>query len=273
MKRYLALILLCVCITIFISAQNTNPNAKTTNERLLLLEEKQNNVDKELEKTKKDLEEKFELKKENLEAKSKLVDWWLTALGILVTLFGVGVPIVLGVVGFRYAKKIDDEVEKSKKRIDDFISLYEKYLIIQKDLFDKKVTDLKEEAENDVGRIINLKKEAEKNARDLMDLSREQPTPEVAEKGKELAKKVIEDKASTDIEKAIGIASELYYSDKFDEVVKKYEELIQNKFIELTKEQLSTLYFQLAYSYGKLNNVDKSIEYSTKTLADRKSVV
>jgi tetratricopeptide (TPR) repeat protein len=233
----------------------------------LLLEEKQKNAEQELEKTKKELEEKYELKKENLLYQKDQVAWWLNILGIVVTLFGVGVPIGLGILGFRYAKRIDDEVEKSKKRIDDFIKLYESYLNIQKDLFVKEVIAIKEKARVDANEINDLKKTAKENFSELMNLPREKPTPEIAEKGKELAKKVIENTASSDIEKSIAQTSELFYSHKYAEVIKSYEEMLKNKFVHLNKDQLSTIYFQLGYSFSKEKNNKRAIEYYTNAIA------
>ena len=66
-----------------------------------------------------ELQRRFnELRRELLDDRAKLVDWWLVAIAIVLTFFGIVVAIA-GFMGFRRFREIETEAKNSVKTVTD----------------------------------------------------------------------------------------------------------------------------------------------------------
>ena len=278
-SRLLFFVLFFTC-NIPIQAQkavSTQEQTIETKVRLNELEKKVDAQEQEIQsvsdKNKADLEVKFELKKENLEYKKGLVGWWLTVLGLLITFFGIGVPIAAIIFSRNFSKDFMKQKEKaeadfdkfkneSKENIDQFISiskekfklLEEKSLICITNL-NKSVQDGKNAADG----IIETNKEMDVLKKNLVN-------PDLTTKNKEAfasqAKELGNEEGITKYEKDFAKALELYFSDETQQALDKFIEIINNYPNKITMIKLAEIYFYIAYLYEKLDKLDKFLEYT-----------
>ena len=68
-----------------------------------------------------------ELRRELLDDRARVVDWWLFATGIVLTFFGIVVAIV-GIVGFRRFREIENEAKKSIQTVTDLEKAAKRHL-------------------------------------------------------------------------------------------------------------------------------------------------
>ena len=68
-----------------------------------------------------------ELRRELLDDRARVVDWWLFATGIVLTFFGIVVAIV-GIVGFRRFREIENEAKKSIQIVTDLEKAAKRHL-------------------------------------------------------------------------------------------------------------------------------------------------
>lgn len=225
-----------------------------------------------------DLESKLELKTENLEYKSNWVNYLLAILGILITFFGIGVPIAAVYYGRKFSSEIEGEKEKAKAELELFKNEFKDSLgqlivnskerfklledkakesIINLDNFVKHGTDAIQNIDNSVKEMEELKKNFAKKL-----LSEEDKNESISK-----AKEIGNESGKSQYEKDMAKAMELYYSDKDNDAKELFFHIIKSHPKEVTIDILSDIYFYIAYIFYLDKSYNDSIEYYEKAIA------
>lgn len=250
-----AIMLLCINYRAIAGGQKESATTKVSNEeqiiinkiKLEVLEKKIEDQNAAIDKNSKVLEDKLQVQKDNLDYQKEQVAWWLNILGIILAIFGIGIPVI----GFIYGRKMYHDLEKQKKEADD---LFEK---IKESLANKK----KEAAER-VEHVKDCEAEAD---RILDELSQKAKEPNLTNEQKKSASDQAKDIEKTSevapFERDIANALDLYFSDKYEEALSKHLILLQTYPDKITLEMLFDIYFRMGYLYYKLNKNAESIKY------------
>jgi tetratricopeptide (TPR) repeat protein len=236
------------------------PTSPSTQEQLLELRLEQQHLKEKLDDQKASLEEKFEVKKENLSNERGLVEWWLSALGVLVTFVGVVLPIV----GFIYGKKAYADIKKQKVAVDaDLLKL--------NSWMDEKRKEIEEKCKLMDDWMNGKKKKIEEGLNELGDVASKQVSKSDASSSENIefsnkAKEIEQSNDATPFQKAMAKALELYFAGNYGESIKQHLLILNEYKSELTLEHLPTIYSRLAYSYDVLGDSDNSIKYYEKSL-------
>ncbi len=202
--------------------------------------------------------------------KNTLVTWGLTILAILVTFFGVIIPIV----GFFFGRKMKEEVDSQSKAARDSIKT------------------LKEESEKEISKFIQVSKERitslENNAQLCINMLKqyENDGKKISQNLNELIDNIKLKGSMTDEEKKVNIekaqaiktetgvtifetdmakALELYYKNDYEPALSMFRAIIR-KYHEITLDTLSSLYYQMAFCYSNLDNHQEAINYNLRSL-------
>jgi tetratricopeptide (TPR) repeat protein len=124
--------------------QNSEEIKKLKSEFSNLKIDNDDKINNEIEKSKDDIKSL----KNNVEDRSKAIDWWLAILGILISFFGLVIPII----GALFSKRISDKIEQQKNDASEDLNLFimdkkNEFEYFKTDLFNQ-LSFLLKEAEN-----------------------------------------------------------------------------------------------------------------------------
>jgi tetratricopeptide (TPR) repeat protein len=189
------------------------------------------------------LEEKLQIKNENLLYQKGLVDWWLIVLGIVVALFGIGVPVV----GFIYGRKMYHDIENQKKESENML---------------KEIKGIKEEADKTLIRIKGHEEESSKIIKNLTEIAGK---PGLSDDNKnQMQKQLGEMRKRVDIsplDLALNEALEFYLSKEYYRAIEKYNEILGKYKKNITIDLLVSIYFNMANSYYRINQFESALHY------------
>lgn len=286
MKRnliiYLVLLLACLSPMQAQKAISTQEQVIENKIRLNELEKKVADQEQEMksssDKKQNDLYAKLELKKENLEYKNNWVNYLLAILGILITFFGIGIPIAAVYYGRKFYSEIEEEKGKAKAELEvfkkDFKDSLGQLIINSKE----RVQLLEEKAQVSIANLCKYEKDG-KNARDRIAVIKKefetlnnsiQDSDLSIEKKENLVIKAQElgnEEGISEYEKEYAKALELYYLDDHQKALDKFELILNLYPNKVTLDKLCDIYFNIAYLYGKLVNIKKAIEFNRKVIA------
>lgn len=240
--------LLCLLLSAALWAQPDSANLHyrqgRTEAKLELLEERlkeqKKTLNEKLERQHSELAERLEVKNENLQFKMTQVNW-------LIAIFGIAVPILITIAGFFIGKKIYKDISKDKK-------------------------EFEEKAQEHLKTLEGYVAEG-KSKCDSIGYSSE-PTEENKAENIEKAQEVQKDKNASPLDIDEAEANKLYFSEKHQKAIDKFENILIKYNDELTKPQLEDIYFRMAYSHSKLNEREKALElYSTTLTLNPKNYV
>ena len=199
----------------------------------------QKSITTEIEKQNKFFEEKFQLQKENLEYKNSRLDNWLNFIAIILTFFGIIIPVIT----FSFFTKARSEINKVKEdagnNIQNFITeIKEKF-----NFYEKKASQTVENIETINEKITLFHEESTKPKSMVKEPTKSNTVDLEKEIINNRFEEVINDIDLNDLEKELTNALSLYLSDKYLEAKKLYENIIKNHFQELSTETLSLVYF------------------------------
>jgi len=274
MKQILLLCFLFFCglFSLGVAAQeqliqnriNVSSGSKDVKERLTeneirihLLEEELKKRDELIEKEKLEfsarLEEKFntlenslQIQKENLEFREKLVDRWLTILSILVTFFGIAVPIL----GIKYGKEVLDDVKNQEYKI--------KGLIIDSEKLKKTI----ESSEKD----LKSMEERSRNLRDVMRASSNRISWPDKQEMISLAYSIFEEEGSTPYQKDVAKAYWLSLMGRYSEAVFEFERIVRWYSNHMPGSELFDLYSEMGYVFNQLNQFSDAVIFYRKAI-------
>jgi TolA-binding protein len=230
-----------------------------------------------LDKKQTDLEAKLELKKENLEYKKGLVGWWLTVLGILITFFGIGVPIA----GFYYSRSITKDFEKQKNKTERELNMLKNaakddiILFIQNSK--ERIQLLEDKAKECISNLDNFVKHGSDAIQDIdkslkeMDELKKNFTKKILSKDDKsesisIAKEIGNEAGKTPYERDMAKAMELYFSNDEKEALKKFFDILDTYPNEISMNNLADIYYYIAYIYYSDKQYNKSIEYYSNAI-------
>jgi tetratricopeptide (TPR) repeat protein len=220
-----------------------------------------------------DLEAKFELKKENLEYKNNWVNYLLAILGILITFFGIGVPIAAVYYGRKFSREIEGEKENAKAELEvfktDFKDSLGQLIINSKE----RVQLLEEKAQVSIANLCKYEKDGKEISNGLNDLFKKATDPNSSDKDKKDSKleaeKLSKIAVNGSYEKEMAETLELYFAKKYKIAIPRFLEIIKAYPKDINLESLCAIYFNIAYSYNNINkagNLEKALEFYKKAL-------
>jgi tetratricopeptide (TPR) repeat protein len=188
------------------------------------------------------LEEKLLIKNENMLYQKDQVAVWLNTLGILIAFFGIVVPVV----GFVFGRKIYRDIEKQKNEAE------------------KKLVEMKNLVE-DAKKLLKAIEANKKISDEMTQMYRKSRKGELSDKDKSnMQQKLSEMEGEKDVSplnRSLKEALELFLSEKYDEAIEKYRAIINNYKKDITIDLLVSIYFNMAYSYFRINQFDTTIRY------------
>jgi tetratricopeptide (TPR) repeat protein len=99
-------------------------------------------------------------------------------------------------------------------------------------------------------------------------LSSVRPIDQINEKEKKeiitLTENIQKEKSSSKLEKAIATATGIYYSQNYEETIRENQNILINYYEVLSRDQLESIYIQIALSFHMLEKYDEAIEYYSK---------
>ena len=210
-------------------------------------------------------ERKLEISKSLVDFKDDSINKWLSILGILVAIFGVGFPLF----GFFYGKKLREDLEKEQK---DLSANLKEFKNEYKEELNKLIKDSKENLlnfENEaLIRVESIKGKEEFGNKILSNLEK------IFSKGVGMqlsetekiklevdVEKLKNDESANPYVKDLAIAVSLYYSDEYDKAIQKFNKLLTDYKNEITIIKAIDIFTYLGYSYQKLRLLDESINF------------
>ena len=180
-----------------------------------------------------------ELRRELLDGRGKMVDRWLAATAIFLTLIGVGAAI-LGYFGFKKLDRIENEARKDMEAA-------------------------KEHAEEAKNYVQEIKKSRDEAASHLKGIN-----AEIAGKDPEKASKIIENVQQnsdlTLIDKAVATALSLQQQDKIEEAIQKWTS-IANILEGIDNERAAEAWFSVGYLISSKNkDSQKAVQAYDKSI-------
>ncbi len=186
-----------------------------------------------------------DLRREVLEGRVKLVDWWLTATAIFLTLVGI-VAVVVGYIGFKTFREIEREARQN--------------MVLSK--------QHAEEARSLVNEIKGKREEAESIVAGL----NAEAVGKDPEKASEAAKSVRENPTASPIHQAMAVAVLLQQQGKIEESLEKWRS-IANVAQGTDKELEARAWFSVGYLYGKTPDFKAAIDAYDKAIRLKPSYV
>jgi tetratricopeptide (TPR) repeat protein len=270
-----AIILVFLLVTLNLPVTAQQP-ASNTNEQIIENKVRINELEKKLEEQQEIItginqsliknEENLKFQKNSLEYKNALVSWGLAILGILVTFFGVIIPIVILIFGKRYfVGEIKNQKEKVEKDINDFVTIITKELNELKNNAQKCIDNLKEYEKEGLEVYKNIKVLSPRTSISILPYLEEARnkglTPEAKE---EFLLKIKELKSIDGIkpyEFEMANALEFYYSDQYVEAIAKYLYVLRSFPNDISLIKSCDIYCQIGFLYALLSNYEKALEY------------
>ena len=179
-----------------------------------------------------------DLRREVLEGRVKLVDWWLTATAIFLTLVGI-VAVIAGYLSFKTFREIEREARQN--------------MVLSK--------QHAEEARSLVNEIKGKREEAESIVAGL----NAEAVGKDPEKASEAAKSVRENPTASPIHQAMAVAVLLQQQGKIEESLEKWRSIA--KVAQGTDKELEArAWFSVGYLYGKTPDFKAAIDAYDKAI-------
>ena len=179
-----------------------------------------------------------DLRREVLEGRVKLVDWWLTATAIFLTLLGI-VAVIAGYLSFKTFREIEREARQN--------------MVLSK--------HHAEEARSLVNEIKGKREEAESIVAGL----NAEVVGKDPDKASEAAKSVRENPTASPIHQAMAVAVLLQQQGKIEESLEKWRS-IANVAQGTDKELEARAWFSVGYLYDEIKDFKRAIDAYTKAI-------
>lgn len=302
MKPYRPILALLIWMIVSVASGQTNVNTQV---QLAEQKVKIENLEKEQKELKEEISrnnDALEKKKEYLDNRETVIDNWLSALGILVTVFGVAIPIGGFFFGKKIMKDVDEQTDKAEKFMHDAKNESVNQISETKERVKElrnEAKELKEEARQMIldarqesskllsdteSKIQELENTAKEHIRHLEACHKEGDNIVAAlnilsknvndvnltdDQKNELVNKVkgIEsDDNATQFEQDMLKAIKLYTTHEYQESIDQNLLLLSKYADQITLNQAADIFFRLAYAFGELNNQEKAIYYYDKVI-------
>ncbi len=260
MKKHLLLPFFLIS-TIGLSADNTlNIEDQLKIQRVELqieqLKEQRSDLKKDIEERDNEQQKQFDHLKDELSYHRDFIDTWLAVLGILISFFGVVIPILGIFVGRKLYNDIKNQKEETERELQIFIEKETKAFNNFKESQRQELTELLIESKSRYNEITEIKSQAEKQF----------PIKSI----KDADFQSIEQEELDDI-KTIHSINQMFSSlrkNNYDETIELGEKLLDSK---VSINDRYHIYFMLSNAFNSLKNYSKAKDYINKAIDIRDS--
>ena len=192
-------------------------------------------------------QQQFDDLKEDLNYHGSTIDWYLSILGVLISFFGVVIPIVGFFVGKKLFQEIENQKISSKKELKTFIEKETLAFNIFKENQQKKLNDLLNDSRKTNEQINSIKKKAEESAFSFRNSDEFQSMEsETIEKNKNLGN--------------LSNLNGLLALRNFQEVIKQGKKLLENTSSANDKYHLFFILSNAYFGIGDFTTAEKYID-------------
>lgn len=287
-QRIVLLFIFPLFINIQGYSQDKNTTTSSIEQQLMELRLQQQYLEKKVDDQKSSLEEKYDIKKENLEYKRDETNGWISLFGLVVTVIGIGLPVIGYILGKRIVADIDSQKNNLEEKI---VNIQTSITQKQKEIEEKYKEQLdwvemqkieykeiheKYKSEMDVmkSNLKQLLSEA-KCDRDEIKEVKDSIKPELyqideSEEFNNLDKDTYSNKITTNLSevKTLLIKAEKEYNEnKHTKSIDIYKSILAKYSNNLTDDLIAEVYNRIANSYWPLNDYENSLKYSKKALS------
>ena len=278
MKYYLMSLIISLLINISYNdafAQNKakndiNKQIIENKARIDTLEMKIKIIKEEAKKEREEYSERLQIKNDNLDFQKTHVGWWLNILGIIVAvlgifvaIFGIGIPLL----GLIYGKRMFDDIEKQKNNTRKDFELFKAEINERLKTLDKEIENKLTQADSGV-KVIQISSEKIKVLMDEIS-QKVLKNDNTNEEKLDLERKtqlIIENPSINKYGKDFANAINDVLKEDYNNAITKLNGLINEYLGNINKNDQIRIYNIISYSYAKIKNYNKSIEYSLKVL-------
>lgn len=200
-----------------------------------------------------------------LEHREKTVDWWLTVIGLLLTVF----TIIFPVVGFFVGRKLYNDINADKKKLKSDISIMRRDLIRTKNQMLEEIDSYKQEAEKLIETLKLHLSKAEFIGVELdvlYNTKKKDTSAEEKESTNSKIQEIIKNKDASAFQRALALAFDSYFNNQYKEAIKRYHIVLEEFIDKLDNNQLADINYKIADSYFETGDYLKAIEYFKQCL-------
>ncbi|GHT44668.1 hypothetical protein AGMMS49965_20760 [Bacteroidia bacterium] len=273
MKKTIFIILLL--LPIFLSAQKQMPQTvdAATQQQLIEQSIRIGMLEKQLEELKtanvshySEMEARFEVKKENLENEKSRSNNLLVIIGILATIIGFVIPVIIFLFGLSWIKKAEKEFQDWKREANEEfvekINDFEKQFLEEKN----KIETIREEAKICIKHIKDNEEQSTEITTRLQALINTEPSETRKADNIENAKNILNDPNATEFEKDWADALIDCFSNKNTVAIDKFNKLLKKYSNKINYNDLSRIYAFLSWCYASVEDVDKAKIYAESAI-------
>ena len=187
-----------------------------------------------------------ELQRELLDHRVKLVDWWLTAMAIFLTLLGV-VAVIAGYFSFQRFREIEGEARQSVKTAEEYAKASEEY--------ERRAGGVLREIEAKRDEAESLHGEMESRLRDM----NAETTHNDPDKASEVVETVQQNPAASLTDRAVADATLLQQQGKGEAAIEKWHSIANVAGAADTQLQ-ARAWFSIGYLHGKEDDWEAAID-------------
>jgi tetratricopeptide (TPR) repeat protein len=209
-----------------------------------------------------------------LEHREKTVDWWLTVIGLMLTLFTIIFPIVVFFVG----KKLYNDISADKNKLKSDINNMRRDLVRTKNQLLEEIDSYKQEAEKLIetlklhlskAEFIGIELDVLYNTKKAVALSEEKESSKKKDASNDdkentnsKIQEIIKNKDASAFQRSLALAFDSYYNNQFHDAIKRYNIVLDEFMDKIDNSLLASIYFNLADSYYEIMNYEKTVEFS-----------
>lgn len=216
-----------------------------------------------------------------LTMRENLIDRWLEVFGVIISIFGVAIPIA----GFLLGRKLVGDVNKQQKELDKEVEKMKEAVTTKMLNTDNEIWHIKNEINEKIAEansyIIKLR-EYDKEGEEILSTTKSEANRRLAtlselalksdltdkEKNDAIkeARLITKEKDATPYEKEVASAHENYFSGNFETALDKYMNILIKFSKQIKTDELADFYFGIAHCAQETNDNYLAISYYLKVI-------